>query len=161
MLHIIVEQSLYSERRRHSTPKFTSFSPYTHLYASYSGSARADLTRLYPSLLRLPSFKITGAANKIPPNTHTTNNTPIPKLGPLNPKSAHVSVGSQIISSYPTGFMQCGPVQFWRHWQVCSLVLVWHTPRVGPPQVWGTVALDEVDCMREHDPPPFSIGFNG
>lgn len=89
------------------------------------------------------------------------NSIPIPpfKLGPLNPKSANVSGGSQIISSCPVGFRQCGPVQFPLHTQDGVLVLDEHVPRVLPPQVCGKVSFLGAD--NEHVPPPFWIGFNG
>ena len=92
---------------------------YATTLCSYSGatSRRADFTRLYPSILRRRFFNTTGAANNIAIIDKITNMIPAPplRLGPLNPKSDHVSGGSQMISSYPVGFKQFGPVQLARH----------------------------------------------
>lgn len=134
--------------------------PYSHhatTRCSYSGatSRRVDLTRLYPSSFRRRFFNTTGATNNIPIIDKTTIIIPIPplKLGPLNPKSDHVSGGSQMISSYPVGFRQFGPVQFVRHLHVCGLDLDRQTPLDSPPHDSGSASF--VDAEGEHIPPPF------
>ena len=92
--------------------------------------------------------------------TSTQNTMSIPgALGPMNPKSAHVSGGSQMMSSDPPEFRQCGPVQLPLHSHVAGLRLAEHVPRDLPPQDWGNVTL--VGAVTEHVPPPFWIGFSG
>lgn len=121
----------------------------------------ASLTRLYPSLARFLFFNTIGATSKIPAKDIMVN-IPIPplRLGPVNPISRQVSIGSQMISSYATGFKQCGPVQLaLMHTQVYGFVLDWQIPLVAPPHDWGKTL--SVGSATEHVPPPFWIAFNG
>lgn len=62
-----------------------------------------------------------------------------------------------MISSYPVGFRQYGPVQPSRHLHLCDLDK--QTPLDSPPHDSGSAA--SVGVVGEHVPPPRRISFNG